>query len=109
MGELNNIDARIRLASSSSVFRLQNSSSTDKLTLNNSGDLSVAGTFTCASLVSDTIVYISGNSNFKHQGGSYTKRYEQQSGGDIICGMREITRYIIFQQIGRCGGREISM
>ena len=72
------------MASSSSVFRLQHSSSTDKLTLDNSGNLSVAGTGSFSSLVSDTIVYNSGNCNFKQQGGSYTKQLEQQSGGNYV-------------------------
>ena len=43
MGELNNIDPFIRMASSSSVFRLQNSSSSDMMTLSNAGNMVVAG------------------------------------------------------------------
>jgi len=85
MGELNNIGPFIRMASSSSVFRLQNSSSSDMMTLTNGGNMVVAGTGQFSSLVNNTIIYNSGgNASLKIQGNTKVRRLESRILGLFI-------------------------
>ncbi len=95
IGQLSS-DIFLRMAKSTSNFKIQNSSSVDKMTMDASGNVVVSGTLTTGGLVDATGNSVlrgtdplqltnSGNSNFKQTGGSFTKRYEQQSGGNYYC------------------------
>ena len=86
-------DVLVARISDSNSFKIQSTAAADVMTCDNSGNVVVAGSFTSSGAVDATGNSVlrgtdplqltnSGSSNFKQTGGSYTKRYEQQSGGD---------------------------
>ena len=100
-GQVNTNDAFVRLKNSSGVFRIENTSGTGKLTVDTNGNTSIAGTFGCGALSASTGTFSgnidatgnnvlrgadalqlthTGNCSFKMSGGSYTYRYETQTG-----------------------------